>query len=332
MCRSSDLLRGLNDDWALLKLQEKVKVKFVVAALDNVVNEESAKGYWGNRDIETVVDCGHVDVVKPRSNDDMSFLILKRFVGSLSAEFEPDKAIQLLKKYETKALRGVRGAVAPGSRYRVIGFDLDGTLLRGLDYSWQAVWDYLGFDPEFRKTGMRRYRHGQISYQEWCDWCKQQFRGKGLKRQDFAKIAATINVTKNLRPAIEALRNNGFILAIISGGIDVLLKEKIPDAEELFDYICINRVTFDDQHVIDGVDPTPFDFERKAVALEAICKRHGVTLKQSVFVGEGFNDSEVINKAELSIAYPPKERGIKEAATVSFEDDDLTKILKEVIL
>ena len=33
---------------------------------------------------------------------------------------------------------------------------------------------------------------------------------------------------------------SGVDLALISGGIDTFLKEKIPNAAELFDYICIN--------------------------------------------------------------------------------------------
>jgi len=82
--------------------------------------------------------------------------------------------------------------------------------------------------------------------------------------------------------------------------------------------------------LISGCDPTPFDFEGKTAALEAICKRHGCSLKEGVFVGEGFNDEDVIRRVGLSIAYPPGEQAI-DAAAKGIEDDDLSKILEHVL-
>lgn len=79
LCKNSDFLNGINEDWAYLKINEKMQVKYVLAAKDNVVDENSARASWGNQ-IEVVVNCGHIDVVKPQKPDDISFLILKSFV------------------------------------------------------------------------------------------------------------------------------------------------------------------------------------------------------------------------------------------------------------
>ena len=217
------------------------------------------------------------------------------------------------------------------SGYKVIGFDLDGTLLRGLEFSWTLVWDYLRFPEAVRKAGMHRYLTRETTYQEWCEWACGQFREKGLKRSDFVEIAAPLTVTNNLREVITTLKADGFVVGLISGGIDVLLHEKIPDADELFDYVFINRLLFDSEGVIDGVKVTPYDFEGKAVALEKMCTDNGFTLNNAVFVGEGFNDQDVASRAALSIAYPPVAQGMRETASIQIEEDDLRLILSHVI-
>lgn len=215
--------------------------------------------------------------------------------------------------------------------YRVIGFDLDGTLLRGIEFSWTLVWEYLGFPKSVQKAGMKRYIKRQTTYQEWCDWACKQFREKGLKRKDFSKITKNVEVTKNLHKAIRILKGDGFILGIISGGIDTFLYEKIPDADDLFDFIFINQLIFDRKGLIRGVKPTPYDFEGKSEGLEKMCRDHGFSMSQSVFVGEGFNDANVAAAAGLSIAYPPRAMGTRAAAAIEIEEDNLLEILPHVM-
>jgi phosphoserine phosphatase len=178
---------------------------------------------------------------------------------------------------------------------------------------------------------MRDYRKGVTTYQEWCELACTHFRAKNLRRSDFAKILSKITVTNNFEETLITLKASGFITALISGGIDTFIEEKIPNAGELFDYICINRLCYDQPSgLIGGVDATPFDFEGKTLALEAICTQHGCSLKEAVFIGEGFNDEDIVNKAGLSIAYPPGETVI-DAASMQVQEDDLSKILDYVL-
>jgi phosphoserine phosphatase len=204
-------------------------------------------------------------------------------------------------------------------------------VLRGIDFSWTVVWKHLGFPEAVYKKAMRDYIKGTTTYQEWCDIAVAQFRAKGLRRSDFSKMMNGVSVTRNLNETLQTLRASGFVIALISGGMDTFIEEKIPNAAELFDYICINRIRYDQPSgLIAGVDATPFDFEGKTVALKAICERNGCTLKEAAFVGEGFNDENVVNSVGLSIAYPPGETSI-EAASVSVAEDDLNEILKYVL-
>jgi HAD superfamily phosphoserine phosphatase-like hydrolase len=330
LCRDADIIRDLSSDWVALKVNEPVSVRYVVAALDRVVDEASARMYWGNPNIDTLSDRGHRDVVKPKNADDMAFLILKNFVSSLAVRGEAESRIE---KYAVAPTR-VRSARPPGSRFRVIGFDLDGTLLRGYEFSWTLMWEYLKVPPAVSKAARRKFLIGKRTFEAYKEWCEHDYshmRQHGLRREAFAEITKSVTPTNNLSETLQTLRNDGFVLAIISGGIDAFVYEKIPDADELFDYICINRLRYDDQGVISGIEPTPFDFAGKAVALEMICKKHGATLDQAVFVGEGYNDESAAFAAGLSIAYPPHGQVIPAASRVEVAEDDLSKILPHVL-
>jgi phosphoserine phosphatase/pimeloyl-ACP methyl ester carboxylesterase len=330
LCEDSDLLRDLESDWETNEMGGRVKVRYVVGALDRVVSEKSARSSWGELNVDVVADRGHIEIVKPRDPEDLPYLIFRKFVLSLTAPLLPEPT-QIMERYATFLAAKHPPQSLSKRGYRVIAFDLDGTLLRGIDFSWTVVWKHLGFPEAVYRGAMRDYRKGRTTYQEWCELACRHFREKGLRRSDFARIVSGISVTRNLLETLTTLKSSGFILAIISGGIDTFIEEKIPNAAELFDYICINRLSFEKPSgLISGVDSTPFDFEGKTVALEAICKRHGCTLKEAVFVGEGFNDEDVVNKAGLSIAYPPGETAI-DAASIAVKEDDLSRILDHVL-
>ena len=138
LCTDADVIQDLSEDWVTFKVAETIRVEYVIGGLDRVVDEQSAKVFWGNPDIQTVADRGHRDIVKPQSRDDLPFLILKNFVSSLAQqpELQPE---MILAKYATAVLR--QPSPRPASRFRVIGFDVDGTLLRGeeFEYSWTLV-------------------------------------------------------------------------------------------------------------------------------------------------------------------------------------------------
>lgn len=213
----------------------------------------------------------------------------------------------------------------------MIGFDLDGTLLRGIQFSWTPVWQHLGYPKKLQRIGMKKYTSGKSNYQEWCEWACNFFIERNLKREDFREVTKTVTLTKNFDSTMRTLKGEGFILAIISGGIDVFIEEKIPNANKLFDYIFVNKFQFDDLGRLCGVIPTEYDFGGKTKAVEKICNENGIKLQECIYVGEGFNDDDVISKVGLSIAYPPVSQQINEIADIRIKEDDLSLILQHVL-
>ena len=328
LCKDSDLIEDLNEAWFQLNIERKIHTNYIVAALDKVVDPTSAQSHYGNDEVRVIADKGHIDIVKPTNKHDTSFILLKNI--AMNIDREPADSYDDIKPYITPSCRTPLTDLRKNLRYKLIAFDADGTLLKGIEFSWTRIWQYLGFPESLYKEGMRRYRNKETTYEEWCTWACRQYRSKSLKKDQFTDITKDITVTKNFQEAIDILRNDGFILAIISGGVDSFLYEKIPNARELFDYIFINQFIYDDQEIVSGVNATPFDFKGKAIALERICKRHGFSLSEAVFVGEGFNDSYAAKKAGLSIAYPPNSQSFNSIARIAIKKDDLLEILAHV--
>ena len=79
LCIGSDFINDLNLDWFRLNVPNTIKSKFIVAGQDRVVDRDSAKLFWGNLDVETILNRGHIDVVKPVDPKDLAFLILRQF-------------------------------------------------------------------------------------------------------------------------------------------------------------------------------------------------------------------------------------------------------------
>lgn len=81
LCRDSDLIRHVSEAWIRCKVHERVNVCYIVGALDNVVDEMSARESWGNDKVFLIADRGHRDIVKPKSIDDLPYVVLKKFLA-----------------------------------------------------------------------------------------------------------------------------------------------------------------------------------------------------------------------------------------------------------
>ena len=188
--------------------------------------------------------------------------------------------------------------------YKLIAFDLDGTLVRGIKFSWVKVWEHIG-DHTGQKwmSYLRAFKSREISYNKWCHLTVNAFKQSNVTKEQIITLAKKCYLTHNLREAILRLKDMGFIIGIISGGIDVFLDVLIEDHEELFDFVHINRLLFRGNGKLAGVEPTAYDFEGKFDALELECEERGYSIRQAIFVGDQFNDEEVLMQAGHSIVY-----------------------------
>jgi len=215
------------------------------------------------------------------------------------------------------------------TRYDLVCFDLDGTLIQGTIFIWQTLHDAFQTDPERRARAKDDFHAGRITYREWFDHDLVLLREAQATRSRMVEALHGIYPTPGARETLGALREQSVRRAILSGSIDLVLNHFF--ADEHFEQVLINRVRFDDQGRLDGGTHTDFDVERKAHGIREISRRTGVPVHRIAFVGDNYNDISAAREAGLSIAFNPRSKELESVADVVIRDDDLRSILPHIL-
>jgi predicted alpha/beta hydrolase family esterase/tetratricopeptide (TPR) repeat protein len=87
----SDFIDSINEDWVTFKCEARVGCTYVVGGQDAIVSRHSA-GAGRGLNVEFISDKGHSDIVKPKSVDDISFLLVKQAALRLLSDRGDDLA------------------------------------------------------------------------------------------------------------------------------------------------------------------------------------------------------------------------------------------------
>jgi phosphoserine phosphatase len=208
--------------------------------------------------------------------------------------------------------------------HRLIAFDLDGTLVEGLEFSWQHIHDHLGTDKTKRDAMREKFFSKEISYAEWARHDILLWKEKGATEKDLINALGNLRVMPGATETIKALKEQGLKVGVISGSLSFVLDHLFPG--HIFDFVYLNKITFKDGK-IDKIYPTPYDFAHKADALRLEAKKHKISLQDCVFVGDHLNDVEIAKIAGLSFAFNCRSKELKDTATYCIIEKDLRKIL-----
>ncbi len=219
-------------------------------------------------------------------------------------------------------------------KYKLICFDLDGTIIDETIFIWQIIHDALGSDKIRRKQTAEDFVNKKITYKQWAEHDLELWKEVGATK---TKIMKAIEPLKLMPGALETLnklkelkKSTGLKLAIISGSLNIALEKVLSNYKEYFDDIYINHLIFDSEKLA-GIRSTTFDFENKADALKEIAARENIPLSECVFIGDHDNDIHVAEIAGLSIAFNCKSERLVQIADVVIEKKNLREILKYII-
>lgn len=147
---------------------------------------------------------------------------------------------------------------------------------------------------------------------------------KGLDESVLAEIAAGLRLTEGAERLIETLARLGYKTAILSGGFGYfgrLLQQRLG-----IDYVFANELEVRDGKVTGEVKGEVIDGQRKAALLRQLAEREGISLEQTIAVGDGANDLPMLSIAGLGIAFRAKPI-VKESAKQAISTLGLDGIL-----
>jgi phosphoserine phosphatase len=216
-------------------------------------------------------------------------------------------------------------------KYKLVCFDVDGTLIDNVTFSWQIFHDYFQTDNHRREDARKRFFNGEISYLQWAEHDINLWKEKNPKKEDFLKAIGHLRLMKGAMETLNELKRRGLKLAIISGSLNIILEKFLPNYNEFFDDVFISRIYFDENGCISKVDATEYDIDAKALALKKIAEREKISLKECVFVGDYLNDMKIMQEAGLGIAFNCKHDELRKVANVCIDKKDLREVLKFIL-
>jgi phosphoserine phosphatase len=203
------------------------------------------------------------------------------------------------------------------TKYFVI-FDVDSTLIE--DEVIELLADVAGKRAEVAAV-TERAMAGELDFAE--SLIERVKSLAGLHESVFADVLASVKVTKGAVELIEAVHTAGGKVGAVSGGFTQVLT---PLAKQLnLDFARANDLEVVDSHLTGRVLGNIVDRSAKAAALKEWSAESGIELGQTVAVGDGANDLEMLALANLGVAFNAKPI-VREAADYVLEGNDLAAL------
>ena len=176
---------------------------------------------------------------------------------------------------------------------KAVFFGFDGTLTSKGSNVWKNIWKKCGCfmgSSSYYNALYKKFLLSEISYQEWCDLTCEVFKKAKFSRKDLIEIAKEIQLIDGLEETLKALKQKGYKLFIVSGGISSVIRMVLGDKIKYFDAVKANVFQFDENGIIDSIKGTNYDYKDKAKFISEFKKATKSQAKDLFFVGNGDND------------------------------------------
>lgn len=202
---------------------------------------------------------------------------------------------------------------------RLIVFDVDSTLVQGEVIEMLA--DRAGqgaLVAEVTAAAMR----GELDFA--ASLHRRVAALAGLPASVVQEVAQSLELTPGARTTLRTLRRLGFHCGVVSGGF-VQVIEPLARVLEL-DFVAANTLEIVDGVLTGRVVGEVVDRAGKAAALRRFAASAGVPLDQTVAVGDGANDIDMLATAGLGIAFNAKP-ALREVADAALSHPYLDAVL-----
>jgi len=179
-------------------------------------------------------------------------------------------------------------------------FDLDGTIIKE-NSAWEMLHKYFKVDPSIVKKNKELYDKEIIDVDKWIEIDIKLW--KNPNKTTIENVLKKYTLIEGIKDFIGYLKKRGFVLGIVSSGIDILA-EKV--ADELGIDICYtNTLLFDERGFLIGGKGNVDLLNKKEIA-ENLSEKFKIPLKNFIIIGDTRYD--MIDGVGIKIALNPKEK------------------------
>jgi len=218
---------------------------------------------------------------------------------------------------------GVDVAVEPAGlrrrAKRLVVLDVDSTLIR--DEAIDVLASRAGVGDEVRAV-TERAMAGELDFAESLR--QRVALLAGLPRAEVEAVRDALRLTPGARTFVRTLRRLGFHVGIVSGSFTVLTDRFLTELG--LEFAAANELEIVDDVVTGKVLGPIVDRAGKATALRRFAEKFGVPMSQTVAVGDGANDIDMLEAAGLGIAFNAK-AALRAAADTSVNVPYLDSVL-----
>lgn len=127
---------------------------------------------------------------------------------------------------------------------------------------------------------------------------------QGLPEPVLAEVRDSLRLTPGARTLVRTLRRLGYLVGVVSGGFTYFTDRFVAELD--LDFAAANELELVDGRVTGRILGEVIDRPGKAAALTRFAGAHGVPLAQTVAIGDGANDIDMLEAAGLGVAFNAK--------------------------
>ena len=146
----------------------------------------------------------------------------------------------------------------------------------------------------------------------------------GLDESVIDQVRQKVTLTKGAQQLITELHNLGHKVGVVSGGFIDVIEPILKDLE--IDFYKANKLDIRDGKLTGNVVGKVIDGSEKLAVLREFASKEGINIQQTVAIGDGANDLEMIQAAGLGIAFNAKPK-VAQSADTTLNIKDLSAVL-----
>ena len=200
--------------------------------------------------------------------------------------------------------------------------DVDSTLIQ--QEVIELLADYAGVMPEVKNI-TEQAMSGKLDFKQALE--KRVSLLEGLSDEIFQWLKPKIELTPGVPELIAAVHRLGGRIGAVSGGFSQVLE---PLADEIgLDYWMANNLEVLNGKLTGSMVGPIIDAEAKATALKSWAVESGVALEQTIAIGDGANDIQMLQCAGYAVAFRPKPV-LRQYADLVIEENSLFSLIEKL--